>query len=164
MVAADKRGAYNNISRLLALEGYGQISINTLRTWAARDGWREPRMNKKAVEKYHADIVEHLASRDPPDHRADSRTASMEAVFFQIAHAARILAVKVLTEGPRVKAEDSRDVALIAQSLATVAETMITIDKAVDAMCAARAKPIDPLPGELTATFEDDDPLNDYHQ
>jgi hypothetical protein len=67
--AADKRWAYSEISRLLALEGYGQIAINTLRTWALRDGWREPRMNEKAVKEYHEAIVGDLVTREPPAHR-----------------------------------------------------------------------------------------------
>jgi len=71
--AANKRGAYSESSRLLALEGYGSIAVNTLRIWALRDGWREPRMNEKAVKKYHAVITERLLNSEQPVRSIDPR-------------------------------------------------------------------------------------------
>jgi hypothetical protein len=51
---------------------------------------------------------------------------------------------------------------LLTEAFATPAESMVALNKALDAIRAANATPIDALPGEITAPSDDDDPLNKW--
>jgi hypothetical protein len=53
-------------------------------------------------------------------------------------------------------------VVLLTEAFATLAESMVALNKALDVIRAANATPIDALPGEITATSDEDDPLNKW--